>query len=152
MSIPRTNAGFGRKGLFFVFFIFAAPWYFFEKTVFKSHLNYSYKCFTQCSWLNTQQTSIRLLWKPTGSYRCGLDGTVDLNTTMAAPQDVFLLCLELYQNWRVFFFFPRKESKERHWWLVLMEKMVLFLLGMSLIYQLAPLTKRSRTIDPIGWS
>lgn len=99
------------------FFIFAAPWYFFEKTVFKSHLNYSYKCFTRCSWLNTKQfRPIRLLWKPTGGYRCGLDGTVDLNTTMAAPRDVLLLCLELHQNWRVFFF-SIKESKERHWWL-----------------------------------
>lgn len=96
------------------FFIFAAPWYFFEKTVFKSHLNYSYKCFTRCSWLNTKQfRPIRLLWKPTGGYRCGLDGTVDLNTTMAAPRDVLLLCLELHQNWRVVFF-SRKESKERH--------------------------------------
>lgn len=131
------------------FFIFAAPWYFFEKTVFKSHLNYSYKCFTRCSWLNTKQfRPIRLLWKPTGGYRCGLDGTVDLNTTMAAPRDVLLLCLELHQNWRAFFFF--KKGEQRAALMVLMEKMVLFLLGMSLIHQLAPLTKRSRTVDPIG--
>lgn len=29
---------------------------------------------------------------------------------MAAPRDVFLLCLELHQNWRVFFF---KKGEQR---------------------------------------
>ena len=145
---------------------------------FKSHLNYSYKCFTQFQVkINSQRHFLSCHWIPSFIHETMWSPTLPGLKVRARFRPIgFLWQLQVWFRWACSFentnggsskrfaamewvvsglesvFVSRKESSEQHWRLFLMEKMVLFLLGMSLIYQLAPLTKRSRTVDPIGWS
>lgn len=149
MSIPRTNAGFGRKAFFFLSLLLPGI------SLKRQFLNPIWIIVTN------------VLLSARGWTQNSSDQSDFFGNRLAATGVVLMGLLIWIQQWRLLetfccyalsyirtgeWFFSRKESKERHWWLVLMEEMVLFLLGMSLIHQLAPLTKRSRTVDPIGWS
>lgn len=148
MSIPRTNAGFGRKAFFFLSLLLPGI------SLKRQFLNPIWIIVTN------------VLLGARGWTQNSSDQSDFFGNRLAATGVVLMGLLIWIQQWRLLEtfccyalsyirtgeWFSRKESKERHWWLVLMEEMFLFLLGMSLIHQLAPLTKRSRTVDPIGWS
>lgn len=150
MSIPRTNAGFGRKAFFFLSLLLPGI------SLKRQFLN--------PIWIIV----INVLLSARGWTQNSSDQSDFFGNRLAATGVVLMGLLIWIQQWRLletfccyalsyirtgeWFFSQERRAKNGTDGLVLMEEMVLFLLGMSLIHQLAPLTKRSRTVDPIGWS